>query len=55
MDIKTLGFLTIVVLAILLMVGWFFNQDGILTATIIGIIGAICGSIFGYAYKLKKN
>lgn len=55
MDTKLTGFLTIIVLAILLMVGWYFDKNGILTATIIGIIGAISGSIFGFVYGLKKH
>lgn len=54
-DNKLAGIVVVIVLAILQMVGWYFNHNGILSASIIGIIGLICGSIFGFAYGLKKG
>ena len=49
------GLIMVVVLAILQLGGWYFNQNGALTAALTAIIGLICGSIFGFTYGLKKG
>lgn len=55
MDVQTqiIGFLFCIVLAIMLMVGWAFNQDGVLTASVLMIIGLIAGAVFGFEYAKK--
>jgi hypothetical protein len=47
------GILVILILATLLVIGWFLGINGIMTAAVIGIIGLIAGAVFGFAY-IKK-
>ena len=54
MDKNTTGIIFLLALVVLQVIGWLANKNGIITGTIIGIIGLIAGSIFGFSYALKK-
>ena len=55
MDINTTGIVFALILMIILIAGWITGHNGILTSSIVGIIAAISGAIFGYKYKLNKE
>lgn len=54
MDKISLGVVSIGILAVLLGFGWLLNKDGIMSASIVGIIGLIAGSIFGFTIAKKE-
>jgi len=55
MDIKIAGIIFLIGLIFLQIIGWAYAQDGILTGTIMGIIGLISGAVFGFKYNLFKG
>jgi hypothetical protein len=48
MEKMTGGLIAIVILAAMQIAAWCIHIDGAVTATLSGLIGLICGSIFGF-------
>ena len=53
---KTLaGVYITLILAVLLLASWGLKIDGVVTTTILTIIGLISGVLFGFTFGLKKG
>jgi len=48
MEKMTGGLIAIIILAAMQIAAWCLHIDGAVTATLSGMIGLICGSIFGF-------
>ena len=48
MEKMTAGLIAIIILAAMQISAWILHIDGAVTATLSGLIGLICGSIFGF-------
>jgi hypothetical protein len=55
MEKMTYGIITISILAIVQISAWILNKDGAITASLSGLIGLICGSIFGFTVATAKK
>ena len=55
MDLKVCGIIFLLALIFLQVIGWIYNHNGILTGSIMGLIGLIAGSIFGFKYNIFKS
>ncbi|MGF3555099.1 MAG: hypothetical protein ACQXXF_07545 [Thermoplasmatota archaeon] len=51
MDKMKYGVISIALLILLQGFAWFMGKDGVIFASISGLIGLIAGSIFGFTYK----
>jgi hypothetical protein len=49
------GVIITAILSILLVCGWVTGHNGILTGTVLTIIGGISGAIFGFKIALKTK
>jgi hypothetical protein len=51
----TCGLIAILILASVQISAWILNKDGAITASLSGLIGLICGSIFGFTIAIKAK
>lgn len=55
MDKNSLAAVTIIALTTLEGVALIMGVDGVLFAPIMALIGAVCGSVFGFSTNILKN